>query len=107
MLRASSPTATTLLSRTPTATTHGSLMTIPWPFRYTSTFAVPRSIPSRLANINPYVSGGAGPSAACGADAPLTSFHRASAAPLHTFHIRAQGAKFPFEVFVSTVEVEH
>ena len=42
--RASSPTATILLSSV-TATTDGSFRTIPRPRTYTSTFAVPRSIP--------------------------------------------------------------
>src|SRR4051794_14567212 len=42
--RASSPTATIRLS-SPTATTEGSVMTMPLPLTYTITFAVPRSIP--------------------------------------------------------------
>src|SRR4051795_7326812 len=42
--RASSPTATIRLS-SPTATTEGSVMTMPLPLTYTMTFAVPRSIP--------------------------------------------------------------
>src|SRR3989304_3969873 len=49
--RASWPTATMLLSRWATATTDGSLMTMPRPFTYTRQFAVPRSTPIRLPNM--------------------------------------------------------
>src|SRR5436305_11319407 len=42
---ASAPTALTRLSLVESATTDGSESTIPRPFTYTSTFAVPRSIP--------------------------------------------------------------
>src|SRR5438552_2499345 len=96
MARASSPTATTLLSRTPTATTHGSLMTIPCPFTYTSTLAVPRSIPSRFANmLSPRAS-----------DPRAPRFTEQPAAHLHPFDGRAQCAELSFQVFVAAVEVE-
>src|SRR3989344_1943293 len=51
MALASLPTATTLFSGTATATTDGSLSTIPRPGTYTSVFAVPRSIPSFFTKI--------------------------------------------------------
>src|SRR3990172_4047 len=47
---ASFPTATIVLSRWATATTAGSAMTIPLPFTYTRTLAVPRSTPMRFPN---------------------------------------------------------
>ena len=47
---ASNPTATTRSVLLFTATTEGSLMTIPRPFIYTNILAVPRSIPISLRN---------------------------------------------------------
>src|SRR5438105_1158650 len=96
MLRASSPTATTLLSRTPTATTHGSLMTMPCPLRYTSTLAVPRSMPSRFANMM-------SPRAR---DPRAPRWSEQPAPSLHPFDRRAQRAELPFEIFVAAVQVE-
>src|ERR1700690_1901480 len=49
---ASLPTARILLSRTETATTDGSLRTIPFPGTKTSTVVVPRSMPSFGENEN-------------------------------------------------------
>src|SRR4051794_29393157 len=45
MASASAPTALTRLSFVESATTEGSESTMPLPFTYTSTLAVPRSIP--------------------------------------------------------------
>src|SRR5262245_22051774 len=50
MALASLPTATTLWVWLSTATTEGSLRTIPWPFTCTTVFAVPRSIATSLEN---------------------------------------------------------
>src|SRR3990172_8121163 len=58
MSRAPSPTASTVLSRLARATTAGSLMTMPRPFTYTSTFTVPRSTPMRFGSTSVPSAGG-------------------------------------------------
>ena len=52
ILLASPPTANTSPEFLSTATTDGSLNTIPFPFIYTITVAVPKSIPTSCPNPN-------------------------------------------------------